>query len=55
MSHVRHVIQFSVRPNDNLDVGVNGRAIKSNWGINCSNQKFREDIEKVVKIRSGKM
>ena len=43
---VGHVIHFSVNSNGNLDKGGNERAIESNWEINYSNQKFREDIEK---------
>ena len=46
MSRVGHVIHFSVHSNGNLDKGGNERAIESNWEINYSNQKFREDIEK---------
>ena len=55
VSRVEHVIHFSVGFNDNLDVGGNGRAIETNWGVNCSNQKFMGDIDKWVKVQGGKV
>ena len=50
-----HVSNFSIQNNSNLNRGGYSRAILSNWGINCSKQKFRRDIEKGVKIQAGKM
>jgi hypothetical protein len=48
-------INFYVQINSNLDRGGIKRAIESNWGINCSNQKFRGDFEKGVKVQGGKV
>jgi hypothetical protein len=55
VSRVGHVIHFSVHSNGNLDRGGNGCAIESNWEVNYSNQKFRGDIEKWVKVQDGKV
>ena len=41
--------------NPNLDTGGNGRAIRSNWGVNCASWKFGGGIEKVVIVEGGKV
>ena len=53
-SHVQ-MFNFSILFNINLDGRGYSRAIESNWGENHSNQNFRGEIEKWVKIQDSKV
>ena len=55
MSHVCHVLHYSVNSNMILGLGGNDCAIGCNWGVNRDFLKFRGWIEKVVIVESGKV
>ena len=46
---------FSVENNSNLDGGGTRMQFCQIKGVNCSNQKFREDIEKGIKVQGSKV